>query len=66
MKLLSKDIVNVTLEMGGYIGKAKKHYLVLKLAVSGAENSLPLITFSNSHRIIGTSEILPGKPLELA
>ncbi len=57
IKLFSKDLVDVALKTGGCVGKSKGHYLVLEVTVSGAEGRLPLVTFSDSHLMIGTSEI---------
>ncbi len=57
IKLFSKILVDVALKTGGCVGKSEGHYLVLEVAVSGVKGRLPLVTFSNSHLMIGTSEI---------
>ncbi len=62
IKLLSKDLIDITLKTSGCVGKSKGHYLVLKVAVSGAKSRLPLVTFSDSHSMIDTNEIQLSKP----
>ncbi len=57
IKLLSKDLVDIVLKTGGCIRKTKKHYLVLKVALSGMEGRLPLVAFSDFYLIIGTGKI---------
>ncbi len=66
IKLFSEDLVNVALKTGGCVGKAKKHYLILEVVVSGAKGRLLFVTFSNPHLVIGTRQIQLGKPLGLA
>ena len=63
IKLLNKDLVDVALKTGKCVEKAKKHHLLLKMAVFGIKSCLSFVTFSNSYPIIGTSEIQLGKPL---
>ncbi len=63
IKLFSEDLINVALKTGGCVEKFEGHYLVLEVAVSGAEGRLPLVTFSDSHLMVGTSEIQLSKPL---
>ncbi len=55
--LFGKDLVDIALKIGGCIRKTKRHYLVLEVAVSSTEGLLLLVTFSDSHLIIGTSKI---------
>ncbi len=57
IKLFSKDLVDIALKTGWCIRKAKGHYLVLKVAISGVEGCLPFVTFSNPHSMVSTSEI---------
>ena len=63
IKFFSEDLVDVALKTGWYIEKIKRHDLVLKVAVSGAESRFSLVAFSDSHPMIGTNEIQLGKPL---
>ena len=65
IKLFSKNIVDVALKTSEYIRKAKKHQLMLEMAISDMKSCLLLVIFSNSHLIIGTSEIQLSKPLDL-
>ncbi len=57
IKPFSENLVDVALKTGGCVGQAKGHYLVLKVAESGAKGRPPLITLSNSHLMIGTSQV---------
>ena len=66
IKLLSKDLIDIASKTSWYIEKAKKHDLVLQVAVSGVKNNLLLIVFLDFLPMIGTSEIQLGKPLGLA
>ncbi len=61
IELFSKNLVDIALTIGGCIEKAERHYLVLKVAVSGAKGRLPFVTFLNLHSMIGTSQIQLGK-----
>ncbi len=66
IKLVSKDLVDIALKTGGCVEKTEEYYLILEVAVSGAEGRLLLVTFLDSHPMIGTSEIQLSKPLGLA
>ncbi len=55
IKLLSENLIDVALKTGGYVRKAEGHYLVLEVAVSGAKDRLPFVTFLNPYLMIGTS-----------
>ncbi len=61
IKLFSKNFVDIALKIGGYIGKAKVYYLILKVAVSGTKGHLLLVTFLNPHLVVNTSKIQLGK-----
>ncbi len=63
IQLFNKNLVDVALKAGGYVQQAKGHYLVLELAVSGAEGRFLLVTFSNPHSMVNTSEIQLSKSL---
>ncbi len=66
IKLFSENFINVALKTGGYIGKAKGHYLILEMVVSSAKGRLSFVTFLNPHLMIGTSQIQLGKPFDPA
>lgn len=57
IELFSKNLLNIALKIAKCIKMAKKNYLLLAVAVSGTKDLFPLITFSNSHLKIDTSEI---------
>ncbi len=61
MELFSKNLIDVALKTGGCIRKAKGHYLVLEVVISGMKGRLPFVTFSNPHLMIDTSQIQLGK-----
>ena len=62
IELFRKDLIDVVLECCWSVGQSKKHYLIFKMVVSGLENSFLLISFANSHPVIGTGEVELGKP----
>ena len=66
IKLLSKNLVDVALKIGGCVEKTKRHYLVLEVAISNVEGRLPFVTFSNSYLMVDIIEIQLSKPLSLA
>ena len=61
IELFCKDLIDVALECCRSIGQSKKHYLIFEIVVSGPESSLPLISFANSHLVVGTGEVELGK-----
>ena len=62
IKFFRKDLIDVAQECCRSIGQSERHYLILEVAVCGPESSLLLISFTNSHPVIGTGEIELGKP----
>ncbi len=66
VKLLGKDLIDLSLEASWSIGQTKRNNLIFEVAISGAECCLLLVTLLNSHPMIGTSEIQLGKPLGAA
>ena len=46
IKLFRKDLIDVGLEYCRSVGQSKRYYLILEVAISGLENSLPLISFT--------------------
>ena len=63
IEFFRKDLIDIVLECCQSVGQSKKHYLILKVAVSGLESSLLLISFANSHPVVGTGELELGKLL---
>lgn len=59
--LFNKDLVDIALKTCWYIRKTERHYLVFEVAVPSAKDRLLLITFSNSHLIIDTSQVQVGE-----
>ena len=62
IELFRENFIDIALEYCRSVGQSEKHYLILEVAVSGPESSLPLISFTNSHLVIGTGEVKLGKP----
>ena len=62
IELFRKDLINVALECCRSVSQSKRHYLIFEVAVSGPESSLLLISFANSHPVIGIGEVKLGKP----
>ena len=48
VKLLCKDLVDISL---------KRHHLILKVAVLSPERNLLLVSFADSHLIVGTGKV---------
>ena len=61
IKFFHKDFINIALEYCQINGYFKKYYLILEVNVSGPESSLLLISFANSHLVVGIYEIELGK-----
>ncbi len=66
VKLLGKDLVDVSLEAIWSIGQTKGRDLIFEVAIPGTECCLSLVTLSNSHLMIGITEIPLGKLLGTA
>ena len=62
IKFFCKDFINVALEFYQSVNQSKRHHLILKVAISGLENSLSLISFANSYPVVGTGEVKLSKP----
>ena len=62
IEFFRKDPIDVALECCRSVGQSKRHYLIFEVVVSIPESSLPLISFANSHPVIGTGEVKLGKP----
>lgn len=50
-------------KLAGGVGKSKRHDLVREVAVSGPRSGRPFVTFSNSHPMVGTSQVQLGETL---
>ena len=62
IKLFRQDLLDVALEGYRSVGQSKRYHQILEVAISGPESSFPLISFANSHLVIGTGEVELGKP----
>ena len=62
IELIRKDLIDVALKYCRSISQSETHYLILEVAVSGPESSLSLISFTNSHPVIGTGKVELDKP----
>ncbi len=65
IELFYQNLVNIALISGWYIGQAKRHYLILEIAIMGPKGHLLFITFSDPHSMIGISEIELGETSSL-
>ena len=61
VELLSKDLVDVSLEACWCVRQTERHHLVLKVAVLSPKRSLLLVPFADSHSMVGTDEVELGK-----
>ena len=66
IKFLSQDLVNIALEAGQCVRQPKRHYLVLKVAVSSLESLLPFIALFYPYPMINTCEFKLGELFCLA
>ncbi len=59
IKLFCQDHIDITLERCWYVGQFKRHDMVLKVAISGAEGCILFVAFSDPHlmRDIGQLEL---------
>lgn len=57
IKFLSKDYIDIALKTSRYIRKFKKHDMVFKVTISIIKDYFLFITLTNSHSMIGTSQI---------
>ena len=62
IKLFREDLIDIALEYCRSVGQSKRHHLIFEVAISGSESSLLLISFANSHPVIGTGKVELGKP----
>ena len=61
IKLFGQDLIDIILKTGRYVGKPKKYYLVLKVAILSLEGRLPFIALFYPQPIVNTCEIKFGK-----
>ncbi len=61
IKLLHQNLVNIVLESGLCISQAKKHYLVLKMTITGLKDCFPFIVFLDFYLRIDIDEIELGE-----
>lgn len=64
IELFSEDFADIALKTGWRVGESERYDLVLKMAVLGTKGSLPLITFSDSHPVIGNGQVQLGEMLD--
>ena len=66
IEFFRKNLIDIALECCRSVGQSKRHHLILEMAVSGLESNFPLISFANSHSVIGTGKVeldkLPNLP----
>lgn len=52
VKFFSQNLVDITLKTCRDIREAKKHYLILEIAISGLKHHLPFIAFFNLYLMV--------------
>ena len=65
IKLFRKNLINIALENCQSDNQPIGYYLILKIAISDLKNDFLLISFANSHLVIGTYEVELDKPPSL-
>ena len=63
IKLLRKELVDISLEACWYVCSFERYHLVLEVTVLSSKRGLPLVSFANSHLVIGRGEVKLSKPL---
>ncbi len=53
VKLLSQDLIDVTLKRGRYVGQSERHDLVLEMAIAGPKGCLLFVFFPNPYSMVG-------------
>lgn len=53
------------LKSGWGVGQAKRHDIVLEMAISGAKSSLPFVTRADLNQVIGIVQVNLGKYLSM-
>ena len=57
IEFLSQNLVNIALKAGRYFEQPKRHYLILKVAVSSLKSRLLFVALFYSHLIVSTCEV---------
>ena len=60
-KKLLKDVVHEILEDGRGVGKSKGNNVVLVGSELGAKSGFPLVTLSNSHKVVRIRQVKAGE-----
>ena len=66
IKFLGKDLINIALKAGLYVGRPKKNYLVFEVAVSSFESRLSFIALFYPNSMISTCKVELGELFCLA
>ena len=66
VELFRKDLIHIFLEACWCVYQPKKHYLVLKVAVSSLEYGFSLNFFADSYSIVCTGKVELGEPLSFS
>ncbi len=61
VELFYRDLVDVTLKCGQYVGQSERYDLVLEMAVAGPEGRLLFVIFPDPHLMVGISQIELGE-----
>ena len=61
VEFLNNDLVDISLKACWCVHQTKRHHLVLEVAISSLECSVPLVPFVDSHLIVGTDVVELGE-----
>ena len=61
VELLYQNLIDIALKYSHCIDQSKKHYLVLKMLVTGPEGRFLFIFFSNLHPMVGIGLVELGE-----
>ena len=63
VKFFCRNLVDIALEYGRYVGQSKKYHLVFKMAIACSDGCFLFIAFSDLHLMVGISQIKLGETL---
>ena len=58
---VAKNVIHESLKGGWRIGESKRHYTPFKGAIASSECGFPCITFADSDKMVGVSEVNVGE-----
>jgi hypothetical protein len=60
VQIVVQDLVDISLERRGGVGKPEREYSVLEVAISRTESRLPLVPFLDTNEVVGRADVKLG------